>query len=379
MNLFYATCLLFSMVLLELLAIRYVLKENIPWNEIISNLNAGHILFWVFRGFELMAFQYVLQHFSVQWVAAWPVVGQWVFAFLVWDLCFYWLHYTHHKISFLWNIHAVHHEGEHFSLSLGIRNAWFSSLTQFPFFVGLAILGVPLEIYLVVSSVHYFIQFYNHSRVGLKKNWLDAVFVTPHHHRIHHAMNPEYLDKNCGGTFVFWDKIFGTYQSEIEGVEVKLGIHAPVGLDNPFWANILPLFRYLGLSGLLAHGRARKAYRFNDFFVAIGGFLLFGLLLLYIYQEPFWPAGKLAIFFTFVFVGTIANGGLVEGKPWGVWLWVFTAIGFNAGLIPVLELRDPLQMGLLVLFALHGGLVLFAALSRKRGWPSFGLVKLDSR
>lgn len=355
MSLFLATSLLFALVLIELALIRFAMRERIPWLEVINNLNSGHILFWVCRGFELMAFKWVLSHFSMGWVGEWPVAVQWAFTFFAWDFCFYVLHWTHHKVPFLWSLHSVHHEGEHYSLSLGIRNAWFSSLTQFPFFVVLALLGVPLGVYLAVSSVHYFVQFWNHNRVLKdKKSWLDHVLVTPAVHHVHHAKNPEYMDKNCGGTFAIWDKIFGTYQAELPGVPIELGVHGHVKAENPFWVNAIPILKWLKMPVIIDFFERKSTYHLNGLFVAMGGFLLFGLLLFYVKMEPEWPVWKLSVLFALVFFGTLANGGLAEGKAWASWAWgLLTTVGGGV-VVAVLGIKEPWQLGLFFGLAIHG-------------------------
>ena len=138
-NLFLAILLLLLLVLVEILYIKYIEKEPIPWREIIFNLNSSHIMTWVGRGIELISFDFVLRHAGLGLVTELPVMAQWIFTLFAWDLCFYWMHIWHHKFPFLWAVHVVHHEGEHFSLSLGIRNSWYSSLTALPFFLPLAI------------------------------------------------------------------------------------------------------------------------------------------------------------------------------------------------------------------------------------------------
>jgi len=126
-----------------------------------------------FRGVEIFLFGVLLQHVNLHVVDQWPPVWQWIFAFIAWDFCFYWMHRLHHKIGVLWAVHVVHHQGEHFSLSLGSRNSWYSSLSNFPFIAVLAVLGVPLEIFVTVSSIHYSVQFYNHNGIIGKSGWLE--------------------------------------------------------------------------------------------------------------------------------------------------------------------------------------------------------------
>ena len=173
--------IMLAFVLAELLILKWVRKTPVPWKDVIFNLNSGHILMWVFRGVEVAAFALLLRHANLHIVDQWPVAAQWVLAFFAWDLCFYWMHRLHHKIPLLWAVHVVHHQGEHFNLSLGVRNSWYSSLTNFPFIAILAVLGVPLEIFLVVSSLHYTVQFYNHNALVNKSGILDKFMVTPSH------------------------------------------------------------------------------------------------------------------------------------------------------------------------------------------------------
>ena len=213
-NLLIGTTLLLILILMEIVFLKVVKEEEIPWREVLLNINSGHILLWINRGWILLAYYYIWQNLGFQWIAAWPVWGQWLFTFFAWDFCYYWSHRMHHTVPLLWNVHSIHHQGEHYSLSLGIRNSWFQSLTSFPFFVILSIIGVPIELFIGVSGIHYFIQFYNHNRIVKKSGFLEYFMITPSHHRVHHGSNPEYLNRNHGGTFVFWDKLFGTFQVE---------------------------------------------------------------------------------------------------------------------------------------------------------------------
>ncbi len=142
------------------------------------------------------------------------------------------------KLGFLWAIHAVHHEGEHFNLSLGVRNAWLSSLTSLPFFVPLALLGVTPEMFVAVSALHYSVQFYNHCGLVGRSGVLDRFMVTTANHRVHHGCNPEYIDRNFGGTLLLWDKLFGTYQRALADVPIRYGVHRPTHSDirsGPTW------------------------------------------------------------------------------------------------------------------------------------------------
>ena len=148
----FGNALLFVFVIIEALIIRFKLKKELPYKELIMNLNSGHILLWVLRSLEVSAYALTFKYFSTDAVAVMPYVLVWIIAFFLWDFMFYWLHRTHHYWKILWGIHVVHHEGEHFSLSLGIRNSWYSSLSSFPYFIIMAILGIRPEIFVAVSS-----------------------------------------------------------------------------------------------------------------------------------------------------------------------------------------------------------------------------------
>jgi sterol desaturase/sphingolipid hydroxylase (fatty acid hydroxylase superfamily) len=365
MNLFFGVVLLLVMILIELLYLKYIEKEEIPWREIIFNLNSGHVMLWVCRGLEVAGFDYVLRHASLGWVTQLPVVVQWIFTLFAWDFCFYWMHRLHHKYPLLWAVHVVHHEGEHFSLSLGIRNSWYSSLTAFPFFVPLALLGVPTEQFLLLGSLHYFIQFYNHNRVINKSGWLEYFLVTPSHHRVHHGMNKEYRDKNCSGTFAIWDKLFGTFQEERDNIEIKYGVAQRPESDNPFWANHIPFFKYVFKKKISSTSFFPKNKRkVSDFVISLGGILLFALLIFYIYQEDKWHGLPKICLFSLLLLSTIAMAGLYENYRWGNYSWLFCAIGmaFFAWYFSVFSLVFLAMIGLFLFHAI--GIYLWSGISK---------------
>ncbi|HCX21820.1 MAG: hypothetical protein CMB80_22070 [Flammeovirgaceae bacterium] len=366
MSLAIANSLLLILVLIELMVIGLIKKQTIPWKEVVFNLNSGHILMWIFRGLEVTIFHLISTHFGLGIVDNWPYLAIWIFTFFAWDFCFYWLHRIHHKLRILWAVHVVHHEGEHYGLSLGIRNSWYSSITSIPFFLVLAFISIPVEIFLTVGSIHYFIQFYNHNDLVRKSGILEKIMITPSHHRVHHGMNDEYIDRNFGGTLVIWDRLFGTFQAEKEDVPVQLGTR-----DNPHTmdvikANNLPFAK---LFGKARYHLPEPKYSISNWFIASGGILLFVLLLFYILQEETWPMVMKIQLFLIVFMGTIANGGLSEGRTWGLVLWSFLFVVAAPLFLYFQEVTDwklILPMGLLGLHALGTLLfVKFQALARK--------------
>jgi len=159
-------------------------------------------------------------------------------AFVVIDFAGYWMHRLSHEINFLWNRHIIHHSSEEFNLSCALRQ---SISTFFPFIalfmIPAALVGVPPKVIAVIAPLQLFAQFWYHTRLIGKMGILETFLVTPSHHRVHHAMNPEYIDKNYGQIFIFWDKMFGTFQPEISAVEPVYGVKRPVNTWNPILIN----------------------------------------------------------------------------------------------------------------------------------------------
>jgi len=163
---------------------------------------------------------------------AWYV---YVIAFVAKDFAGYWIHRIEHTVNIFWNRHIIHHSSEEFNLACALRQ----SISEVFSFVGLfllpaALVGVPTQVIAVIAPVQLFAQFWYHTRMIGKMGWLEKIIVTPSHHRVHHAMNPEYLDKNFGQVFILWDKWFGTFQPELADVPPVYGVKRPVRTWNPF-------------------------------------------------------------------------------------------------------------------------------------------------
>jgi len=364
MNLALGNALLLLMVIVELVILKYYKKEKIPWKDVVFNLNSGHILLWILRGVELATFYFILQNYSFYLLKDLPFIPIWIFTFIAWDFCFYWLHRLHHKIKIFWMVHVVHHEGKEYNLSLGIRNSWYSSVTSIPFFIILAVIGVPFEMFISISSLHYFVQFYNHNALVNKSGFLEKIMVTPSHHRVHHGVNPDYIDKNFGGTLVFWDKMFGTFQAEKKDDPVIFGTLDYVKTNNLFWANNIPVLKILGMS-MPKFSKKDIHYKVKGFVLGIGAFLLFALLLNYILYEEIWANNIKVFLFTIVFLGTLAIGGISEGRYWGLILWIITGL-----VMPIIFVATILNNWLLnicfVLLFLHVLYTSFIALIDKK-------------
>ena len=166
-----------------------------------------------------------------------------IIAFFVIDFYGYWSHRLAHQINFLWNKHAIHHSREEFNLSCALRQSISSFVNLFTFLlIPAAILGVPAKVIAITLPIHLFLQFWYHTKHIKKLGVLEKIIVTPSHHRVHHAINPEYMDKNHGQIFIFWDKLFGTFQEELDDVPAVFGITRPAQTWNPFRINFQHLW-----------------------------------------------------------------------------------------------------------------------------------------
>ena len=168
----------------------------------------------------------------------------WIIAFTCIDFAQYWIHRLKHKINIFWNIHVIHHSSEEFNLACALRQS-ISNLIGFTaiFLIPAAIIGVPYEIISVLTPLHLFGQFWYHTRHIGKLGFLEYIIVTPSQHRVHHAINPEYIDKNLSSIFCVWDRVFGTFQEELDEVKPVYGVLKPVQTWNPFLINFQHLWR----------------------------------------------------------------------------------------------------------------------------------------
>lgn len=161
-----------------------------------------------------------------------------IIAFFALDFAGYWVHRIQHVTNFFWNGHLVHHSSEEFNLACALRQSISSIVRIFIIFLlPAAILGVPRQVIEVVAPLHLFAQFWYHTQHIGKMGFLEKIIVTPSHHRVHHAINPQYMDKNYGQIFIFWDRWFGTFQEELKDVPAVYGITRPVRTWNPIKIN----------------------------------------------------------------------------------------------------------------------------------------------
>ncbi len=161
----------------------------------------------------------------------------WVFAFVGYDLGYYFSHRYGHEWRILWASHVVHHQSEQYNLSTALRQTstgWLNGI----FYIPLYIIGVPVEVMISVGSLNLIYQFWVHTEHVGELGVIEKIMVTPSNHRVHHAKNPMYIDKNYGGVFILWDRLFGTYQPELADQPCRYGITRQLRSWNPVWANV---------------------------------------------------------------------------------------------------------------------------------------------
>ena len=242
--LYYAIPYFTISMLVELLYARYK-GESIPMMDSVSSLSSGmsNILKDTLKlSVSIITYAFMLRYVQVFHFEKTPV---WIyfFCFLYIDFTGYWVHRIEHKVNYFWNHHIIHHSSEEFNLACALRQSISNIVGFFTiFFLPMAIVGVPTAVIGLIAPIHLFMQFWYHTRYINRLGVLEKVIVTPSHHRVHHAMNDIYLDKNFGQIFIFWDKLFGTYQQELDEVTPVYGVKRPVKTWNPFIINFQHLF-----------------------------------------------------------------------------------------------------------------------------------------
>jgi len=224
-------------IIVEYFATRKNHPEYYRLNDALTNLNIGvsHLLFKLLTtGLMLGAYVLVLKNFAVLHLTG---VLAYVVVLVLFDFCFYWAHRIGHEVNLFWGAHVVHHQSEEYNLTVALRQSWIHSLLAFIFFLPIAFLGVDVLTLGICASINSFFQFWIHTKaIDRMPKWFEAIFNTPSHHRVHHGVNPKYIDKNHAGMFIIWDRLFGTYQEEIE--EPTYGVTTQLQSWNPAWANV---------------------------------------------------------------------------------------------------------------------------------------------
>lgn len=207
------------------------------FNDSLNNFSSGileEIGLFPLKGAILYSYYFLSTHYAFFTVDPRSILS-WFLLWIAIDFCYYWYHRASHRCVFLWIGHAVHHQSDQYNLSVALRQGYFQALTSWVFYLPLALLGFSIEMFVIVVSLNTIYQFWIHTKLIHKMGWFEYLFNTPSHHRVHHGINDEYIDKNYAGSLIIWDKLFGTFEPEVNPVEY--GITEPLASWNPFYAN----------------------------------------------------------------------------------------------------------------------------------------------
>jgi len=200
---------------LEILLSNYRHRKLYTWKDTVTNiylmlLNGGIDL--IFRVVYLVVLNFFYQY---HFISISNVIAYWIVLLIAEDFLYYWLHRFDHEIRFFWAVHVTHHSSEQMNFTVGFRSSVFQPLYRFVYFIPLALCGFkPIDIVFIYAATQIW-GIFVHTELIKKMGWLEYFLVTPSHHRVHHASNPKYLDKNMGMFLIIWDQLFGTFQAEL--------------------------------------------------------------------------------------------------------------------------------------------------------------------
>ncbi|PZR22830.1 MAG: sterol desaturase [Citrobacter freundii] len=211
-------------------------KNFFQYAESVANLNVGiaeRLLDIFTTGIFFGVFVYIHEHFALLDIkAGWFT---WLLLFLATDLVWYWYHRLAHEINAFWAVHVVHHQSEDFNYTVSARITVFQAVVRCMFWAVLPLIGFPPLMISIFLLIHGIYPFFIHTQALGKWGWFEKILVTPTHHSIHHASNPEYLDKNYGDVLIIWDKLFGTFAKERKDVDSVYGLTKPLNSHSFLW------------------------------------------------------------------------------------------------------------------------------------------------
>jgi sterol desaturase/sphingolipid hydroxylase (fatty acid hydroxylase superfamily) len=251
-----ATPVFFALIALEYLVGRARGRSNYRLNDALNSLSLGVMSQVVGLFTKLLAVGIYAAVHSVAAVWQWPTDQWWTWALaiVVYDFCYYWNHRLGHESAVFWAAHVVHHQSQEYNLSTALRQTSSGALLGWIFYLPMAVAGFPTEVFVVAAVVNLLYQYWIHTEQIGKLGWFDRWFSSPSNHRVHHAVNDRYIDRNYGGITMLWDRLFGTFVEESE--KCVYGTRAPLDSWDPLWAN-------LEVYADLAH-RSRQAARWRD-------------------------------------------------------------------------------------------------------------------
>ena len=357
----------FALIGVELLALRLRgPRRAYRFADSITNLSCGvgqQVLEPFFKAMALVPYAWLWTHARVLDVSPRSPLA-WVLVVLGIDLGYYVFHRASHRIGFLWAVHAVHHQSEEYNLSVALRQPWLESIVSPFFYLPLAVLGFPPVMYLLGVTVNTLYQFWIHTRTIGRLGPLEWVMNTPSHHRVHHGIDPEYVDRNYAGIFIVWDRLFGTFQREqrepVYGTVKAVASWGPLAVNLRGWRDLArmaretqpwrdklrvwfapPEWRPRDLGGPVvvppadasAHPRYdAHASRAVKVYVGLQFALIVAATMAYLWMEASAPRAVLAAAAAVLVATVVAWGALLERRKWG---WALEAARLVAGVAVV--------------------------------------------
>lgn len=215
-------------------------------NDTINSLSMGTLSSLsglVVVGFSALIYEFIVARFQLSQLPADSTLV-WVTTFVLYDLAYYWKHRLGHEVALFWGSHVSHHQSEDYNLGTALRQTSID-FHGFAFLIPFFIVGVPGEVLVATVSLNLIYQFWVHTQHVPKLGFIEWFMVTPSNHRVHHARNDQYVDKNYGGVFILWDRLFGTFQDELAEDPPVFGLRKPLNSWNPLWANTHVYWRLL--------------------------------------------------------------------------------------------------------------------------------------
>ncbi len=238
----------FTLMAVELVVEGITRHKTYRLNDAVTNISTGtlqQVTGTFFRIIQVGIYVFIYEQLALLHIEANGL--SFAALFILWDFCYYWEHRAAHSINLFWGGHVVHHQSEDYNLSVALRQSSTAFIWGFPFYLPLAFMGFDPVHFVLVGGFNLLYQFWIHTEhIGKLPGWIEAVFNTPSHHRVHHGRDPKYIDKNYAGVFIIWDRLFGTFQAEEE--RPHYGITKPLRSWNPVYANFA---HYIDLWGWL--------------------------------------------------------------------------------------------------------------------------------
>lgn len=232
----FAVPLFVVFMVLEYLVAR---KKKLPYfnlNNSIANVSIGiaeRLLDVFVTGLFFFIYDYLQKHYGIFNIRSGVLL--WLLLLIATDFLWYWYHRFAHEINIFWAVHVVHHQSEDFNYTVSARITVFQAIVRTGFWAVLSVIGFPASMITSVLLVHGLYPFFIHTRLIGKLGILEYILVTPSHHRVHHASNEKYLDKNYGDVFIIWDKLFGTFQKEEDDIRIEYGLTQPLKSYSFLW------------------------------------------------------------------------------------------------------------------------------------------------